>query len=129
MAGIGFALRALSGRNTLSSVVGAAGHAAVIAAGPWLFTIASLAAITASSEPLAGHDTLATFRALIIYAFATSLVLAAPSPSSRRGCWPISSGSARPISVRPLLVAAMALALLVVSIGVAGAGRVFRRAH
>lgn len=119
MAGIGFALKALSGRNTLSSVVGAAGHAAVIAAGPWLFTIASLAAITASSELLAGHDTLATFRALIIYAFATSLVLAAPVTIVATRLLADQLWQRKTDRVRPLLVAAMALALLVVSIGVA----------
>ena len=46
MAGIGFELRKLSRQETLSSVVAAAGHAAVIAAGPWLFTIFALATIT-----------------------------------------------------------------------------------
>lgn len=78
MAGIGFALRALSRQESLSAVVKASGHAAIIAAGPWLFTILSLASITALSEPVAGHGALATFRAVVIYAFATSLVLTAP---------------------------------------------------
>lgn len=78
MAGIGFALRALSRQDSLSSMVKASGHAAVIAAGPWLFTIVSLAAITALTEAVAGHGPLATCRAVIIYAFATSLVFTAP---------------------------------------------------
>ena len=119
MAGIGFALRALSDRNTLSSVMGAAGHAAVIAAGPWLFTIASLAAITASSEPLAGHETLATFRALIIYAFATSLVLAAPITIVATRLLADQLWQRQTDRVRPLLVAAMGLALVTVAAGVA----------
>jgi uncharacterized membrane protein len=78
MAGIGFALRTLSRQETLSGVARASGHAAVIAAGPWLFTVFSLAAITALTERIAGHDILASFRAVVIYAFATSLVFAAP---------------------------------------------------
>ncbi len=50
----------------------------MIAAGPWLFTIVSLAAITALTGTVAGHAQLATCRAVIIYAFATSLVSTAP---------------------------------------------------
>ena len=46
MAGIGFELRRLSQQQTLSALLGAFGHAAVIAAGPWLFTIISLATIS-----------------------------------------------------------------------------------
>jgi polysaccharide biosynthesis protein PelG len=120
MAGIGFALRDLSGKETLTSVVGAAGHAAVIAAGPWLFTILSLAAITASSEALAGHDTLATFRAVIIYAFATSLVLAAPVTIVATRLLADQLWQRRTAQVRPLLVVAMALAVAIVSCGVLG---------
>lgn len=78
MAGIGFALRSLARQESLSALVKASGHAAIIAAGPWLFTIFSLATITALVERIVGGDTLATFRAIIIYAFATSLVLVAP---------------------------------------------------
>jgi polysaccharide biosynthesis protein PelG len=119
MAGIGFALRTLSNRNTLSSVAGAAGHAAVIAAGPWLFTIASLASITATSEPLAGHDTLATFRALVIYAFATSLVIAAPVTIVATRLLADQLWQRDTTRVRPLLVSALMLALVAVAVGVA----------
>ncbi len=78
MAGIGFQLRKLSRQETISSVVAAAGHAAVIAAGPWLFTIFSLAAITLLTEEIVGRQTVSTFRVIVIYAFAVSLVLTAP---------------------------------------------------
>ena len=54
MAGIGFELRKLSRQETLSSVVRAGSHAAVIAAGPWLFTIASLAVISVTVERFVG---------------------------------------------------------------------------
>lgn len=78
MAGIGFELRRLARRETLSSLVAAFGHAAVVAAGPWLFTILSLASITLITQPVIGIDTLSAFRIVVIYAFATSLVMTAP---------------------------------------------------
>jgi polysaccharide biosynthesis protein PelG len=118
MAGIGFALRALSRQETLSSVVKATGHAAVVAAGPWLFTIASLAAITASSENIAGFDALATFRAVIIYAFASSLVLAAPVTIVATRLLADQLWQQQVERVRPLLVASMAAAAATVTTGV-----------
>jgi polysaccharide biosynthesis protein PelG len=78
MAGIGFQLRRLADKQTISSIVAAAGHAAVIAAGPWLFTIFALGLITLITEQVAGLSVLADFRAIVIYAFAVSLVFAAP---------------------------------------------------
>ena len=79
MAGIGFQLRRLARQDTISSVLAAAGHAAVIAAGPWLFTIFALATITFVTDQIAGLAVLANFRAIVIYAFATSLVMASPT--------------------------------------------------
>lgn len=119
MAGIGFALRTLAQQETLSAVAKASGHAAIIAAGPWLFTILSLTAITAASEPLAGHETLATFRAVIIYAFAASLVLAAPVTIVATRLVADQLWRRRTDHVRPLLIAAMAFAGGIVSAGVA----------
>ena len=78
MAGIGFQLRRLARQETISSVLAAAGHAAVIAAGPWLFTIFALASIGFIADQITGREILSNFRAIIIYAFATSLVMAAP---------------------------------------------------
>ena len=118
MAGIGFALRTLSRQETLSSVVRAAGHAAVVAAGPWLFTIASLAAITASSESIAGYEALSTFRAIIIYAFAASLVLTAPVTIVATRLLADRLWQQHIDRVRPLLVVSMALAAAVVTSGV-----------
>jgi polysaccharide biosynthesis protein PelG len=118
MAGIGFALRELSRQETLSSVVKAGGHAAVIAAGPWLFTIASLAAITETSERLAGYEALATFRAVIIYSFAASLVLAAPVTIVATRLLADQLWQRQTNRVRPLLVASMAMAIGVVAFGV-----------
>ena len=78
MAGIGFELRRLARPDSLSSVIAAVGHAAVIAAGPWIFTIISLALITLTTQPLIGIEALTNFRIIVIYAFAASLVTTAP---------------------------------------------------
>lgn len=79
MAGIGFELRSLYRRtDSISALVGALGHAAVIAAGPWIFTIIGLALITLTVQPVIGFETLTNFRIVVIYSFATSLVTAAP---------------------------------------------------
>lgn len=78
MAGIGFQLRQLAREDSISSIVASAGHAAMIAAGPWLFTILALGGITLATEQVAGLATLADFRAIVIYAFAVSLVFSSP---------------------------------------------------
>lgn len=74
MAGIGFRLRALSEQDSLLAPVASIGHAALIAAGPWLFTVTALGLISV----LAAADTSASvidgFRIVVIYAFAVSLV-------------------------------------------------------
>jgi polysaccharide biosynthesis protein PelG len=119
MAGIGFQLRKLSRQETISSVVAAAGHAAVIAAGPWLFTIFALASITALTEEIAGRATVATFRIVVIYAFGVSLVLTAPVTivATRRvadALW-----LKRPQDIPPLLFGAFMWALLMSGAGVA----------
>ena len=78
MAGIGFALKRLSAEENLLSRAASMGHAAVVAAGPWIFTILSLGLITLATEPVAGLQTLETFRCAVIYAFAISLVTTSP---------------------------------------------------
>jgi len=118
MAGIGFQLRKLSRQETISSVVAAAGHAAVIAAGPWLFTIFALAAITLLTEEIAGRATLADFRVVVIYAFGVSLVLTAPVTivATRRvadALW-----LKKPQNVPPLLFGAFIWSLFTSGLGV-----------
>jgi polysaccharide biosynthesis protein PelG len=119
MAGIGFQLRKLAREDTISSVVAAAGHAAVIAAGPWLFTILSLAAISLLTADIVGLETLATFRVVIIYSFALSLVATAPvtivaTRSVADALW-----LKRPQDARPLLIGALAYSQLAVLAGLA----------
>ena len=117
MAGIGFQLQKLSRQDTLTSVVAAVGHAAVIAAGPWLFTILSLAAITLTTERVAGLEMLSAFRIVIIYVFSISLVLAAPVSMVATRLVADALWLKKPEAVRPLLFAACAVALVVVSVG------------
>ncbi len=117
MAGIGFQLRKLAQRETLSSVMTASGHAAVIAAGPWLFTILSLATIGITTERLVGLDKLAEFRVVIIYAFAASLVLAAPVTIVATRLVADALWLKRPGDVRPLFLAALSVSLCAVGAG------------
>ncbi|MEZ5818165.1 MAG: exopolysaccharide Pel transporter PelG [Hyphomicrobiaceae bacterium] len=117
MAGIGFELRKLAERDTLTTVLAAGGHAAVIAAGPWLFTILALAAIGTTTERLLGLARLAEFRVVIIYAFAISLVLASPVTIVATRLVADALWLKRPAEVRPLLLAALAASLVVVATG------------
>jgi polysaccharide biosynthesis protein PelG len=128
MAGIGFQLRLLSRQETISSVVAAMGHAAVIAAGPWLFTIFSLATITALTERVAGLQALATFRVVVIYAFGISLLMTAPITivTTRRvadALW-----GKKPELVGQLLLGAFILSLAATGAGVAALCLMFRLA-
>ncbi|MGE0767179.1 MAG: exopolysaccharide Pel transporter PelG [Hyphomicrobiaceae bacterium] len=117
MAGIGFELRKLAERETLTTVLAAGGHAAVIAAGPWLFTILALAAIGITTERLIGLGRLAEFRVVIIYAFALSLVLAAPVTIVATRLVADALWLKRPAEVRPLLLAALGMAMAAVGTG------------
>ena len=118
MAGVGFQLRRLARQDTISSMVAAAGHAAVIAAGPWLFTIFALATITFVAEQIAGRAVLANFRAIIIYAFATSLVMAAPVTIVATRLVGDALWLRRPEDVRGLLLGSYVVALPPILAGV-----------
>lgn len=78
MAGIGFELRQLSQRDRLLAPMAAVAHAAVIAVGPWLNTIVAIYVISEIAGPVVGPEAVATFRILLIYVFAFSLVATAP---------------------------------------------------
>jgi polysaccharide biosynthesis protein PelG len=126
MAGIGFELRKLARQESLSSVLSAGGHAAVIAAGPWLFTIFSLAVISITVEQTVGLQALATFRAVIIYAFAISLVCSAPVTMVATRLVADALWSRQPQAVRPLLFGAFALAATAVTCAVVVVSLYFR---
>jgi len=61
-------------RNSLSAPLAALGQAAIVAAGPWLFTITAIALVTWMTVEVVGLETLARFRVVVIYAFCLSLV-------------------------------------------------------
>lgn len=119
MAGIGFQLRGLARQDTISSVIAAAGHAAMIAAGPWLFTIFALASISFIADQITGREVLANFRAVIIYAFATSLVMAAPITIVSTRLVGDALWLKRPQDVRGLLLASYVATIPLVLLGVA----------
>ena len=126
MAGIGFQLRKLARQDTISSVVAAAGHGAVIAAGPWLFTILSLGSVSVLASSVVSLETLATFRAIIIYAFAISLVATAPVTIVATRCVADAMWLKRPHIVRRLLLGAYVWALIAVLAGMTIVLLVFR---
>lgn len=74
MAGIGFALKRLSDRGDLLGIVQAYAHSATASTGPWIFTILCLAALTIEALPAVGSTGVTTFRAIVTYNFAFSLV-------------------------------------------------------
>jgi uncharacterized membrane protein len=78
MAGIGFELRRLTRKDDLMGFVQGYGYAALTTSGPWLFTILALSAIVALGVPSTTPEELATFRTLIVYNFAFSLVFSGP---------------------------------------------------
>lgn len=78
MAGIGFALQALSKRDTLSAGFAAFAISAIIAVGPWLFTVLAVAGVNMATVNNTGLSALAEMRIVIIYNFAISLVLSGP---------------------------------------------------
>ncbi len=77
MAGIGFALKSLTRQDNLLGVWGAFIHAALVVAGPWIFTVLGIALIALVTG---GNNDLTTlnFRGIITYNFSFSLVLTAP---------------------------------------------------
>lgn len=78
MAGIGFVLRKLAGRDDLTGILKGYLFAAVVAAGPWLLTILTLGAIVGLGSYFVNWRELSGFRVLIIYNFGFSLVFSAP---------------------------------------------------
>ena len=78
MAGIGFALRKLSRRDDLLGIVQGFTHSSLASSGPWLITILTLGGIGIVSSDFIMYQELSTFRLIIIYNFAFSLVLSGP---------------------------------------------------
>jgi uncharacterized membrane protein len=78
MAGIGFRLRSLGEQDNLLAPMASIGHSAIIATGPWIYTVIALSLINAWVAELAPIPLIEGFRLLVIYAFAISLAATAP---------------------------------------------------
>lgn len=78
MAGIGFALRELARRDTISASMSATAHGMIVAGGPWIFTVVSLALIQRGTATVLAGDAGYNFRGFVMYAFAISLLASAP---------------------------------------------------
>lgn len=78
MSGISFVLRKLARQNDTLGIGTAIPHASLAVAGPWLFTILVLGIVTAICSYYLNNDAMTSFRLIIMYNFAFSLVLSAP---------------------------------------------------
>lgn len=78
MAGIGFSLKRLAGKDDLMGIASAYVHATMASTGPWLFTVLALGAISVLFLDYFTIDQLINFRIVVVYNFGFSLVLAAP---------------------------------------------------
>jgi uncharacterized membrane protein len=78
MAGIGFVLRKLTRQDDLIGVAGAYLHAALASCGPWLMTVFALWGVYLLSYSFQFRGDVETFRLIIIYNFAFSLVFTGP---------------------------------------------------
>jgi len=78
MAGIGFVLRELDRRESVLGAASSAGHGMIVAAGPWIFTVISLALIHRGTSTVLSSEVSYNFRSFVMYAFAISLLATAP---------------------------------------------------
>ena len=78
MAGIGFALRRLFGRDDLFGVAEGCIRSALPTTGPWLLTVLCLAGIEAFRAHAVSRAELTAFQIVVYYNFAFSLVLSGP---------------------------------------------------
>ena len=78
MAGIGFTLRQLTRQDDLGGILRAYAHASVSTSGPWLATVLALGTISLAAQGLTRSSSLETFRLIVIYNFALSLILCGP---------------------------------------------------
>jgi len=78
MAGVGFVLRRLTARGDLLGLAQGYVHASVSSSGGWLLTVVTLSLITLFGPRFASYADLSTFRLIVVYNFAFSLVLSGP---------------------------------------------------
>jgi uncharacterized membrane protein len=78
MAGIGFELRKLLRQGTLTSFAASYVQSAIAAAGPWLITVMTVAAIPLALSGRVPAADLTAFHLIVMYNFGFSLVLSGP---------------------------------------------------
>ncbi|WP_173932861.1 exopolysaccharide Pel transporter PelG [Chelativorans sp. Marseille-P2723] len=119
MAGIGITSRALFRRSGVIGPAATLSHGAVIAAGPWIFTVLSIAVIDRATIGILLDEHSYAFRGLVIYAFALSLFATMPvvNVAVRQVADDIFLGNFH--EIRPRYVAALILSSLA-SAAVAG---------
>ncbi|MBF0416368.1 MAG: exopolysaccharide Pel transporter PelG [Magnetococcales bacterium] len=78
MAGIGFVLRNLTNKDDLSGLLSGFAYSALIATGPWLFTIVALTGILTLGSLFTTFEQQIAFRVAVIYNFSFSLVISGP---------------------------------------------------
>ena len=78
MAGASLSLRELARRDDASGMLLSYAQAALITSGPWLMTVAAVAAVSRIGLAYVDLQTMAVFRSILIYNFALSLVLSGP---------------------------------------------------
>src|SRR5438045_3852614 len=78
MAGIGFVLRKLTRKDDLLGVASAYFHAAMAAAGPWLFTVVAIWSVYFTAHLYDFAPYVEEFRIIVIYNFCFSLVFTGP---------------------------------------------------
>ena len=78
MAGLGFALERMTQGRSLTSAVGAYVYAALLVAGPWIFTVLAIGGIDLAAGTGGECPGLPVFRSIIIYNALTSAILTGP---------------------------------------------------
>lgn len=78
MAGIGFRLQKLLQKGNYRSLLEAYLYSALVAAGPWLLAILGLGVLGLLSQLFLNLPQVMTFRVIVIYVFAASLILTGP---------------------------------------------------
>jgi polysaccharide biosynthesis protein PelG len=78
MAGLGFALERMTQGRSLTSTAGAYVYAALLVAGPWIFTVLAIGGIDLAACPTGDCPGLALFRSIIIYNALVSAILTGP---------------------------------------------------
>ena len=78
MAGIGFRLEKILSKNSYTNLLEGYTFSAVVTAGPMIFTIMSIGILGVLAEQHLHRDDMLIFRTIIVYVYATTLILSSP---------------------------------------------------